>query len=66
MINETAGAHEEAVELRSGVLLLETVIETANHVVTAGSLTAGEDDADVDGSIFLLFVGGFEADEGLP
>ena len=64
VINETAGAHEEAVELRSGVLLLETVIETANHVVTAGSLTAGEDDADVDGSIFLLFVGGFEADEG--
>ena len=64
VINKTAGTHEEAVELRSGVLLFETVIETANHVVTAGSLTAGEDDADVDGSIFLLFVGGFEADEG--
>ena len=64
VVDETAGAHEEAVELGIGVLLFQTVVETANHVVTAGSLSARKDDADVDGCIFLLLVGGFEANEG--
>ena len=32
--------------------------------MTAGSLSSRKDDADVDGSIFLLLVGGFEANEG--
>ena len=64
VVDETAGAHEEAVELGIGVLLFQTVVETANHVVTAGSLSSRKDDADVDGGIFLLLVGGFEANEG--
>ena len=47
-VDETGRTAEEAVELVVGVQCLQTVVETADNVVTAGSLTAGEDDADVN------------------
>ena len=40
MVNETAGAHEETVELALFVDFLYAVEQTADNVVSAGSLTA--------------------------
>ena len=45
-------------------MLLQAIIEAANHVMTARRLTTREDDTDVDGSIFLLLVRRLEVDEG--
>ena len=64
VINQTSRTHKEAVEFRVGILLLQAIIETANHVVTTRSLATRKDDTDVDGSIFLLLVRGFEVYQG--
>ena len=49
VVNETAGAHEETVEAAVAVDFLDAVEETADHIVSAGSLSAGEDNAYIDG-----------------
>ena len=64
VVHETAGAHEEAVELVLLVLFLEFVVEAADHVVSAGSLAAREDDTDVHRSVSLLLFRGHELHEG--
>ena len=58
VVHQTAGAHQESVEFVSGVLFFEFIVETTDHVVSAGGLTSGENDTDVHRSIFFLFVGG--------
>ena len=61
MVDETAGAHEEAEEAAVAVNLLDAVEQTADNVVAAGSLAAREDYADIDGlagggiGVFLEF-----------
>ena len=64
VVYQTAGAHEEAVELVLGALLLEFVEEAADNIVAAGSLTAGEDDADVHRLVSTLLVRRNELHEG--
>ncbi len=49
MVNETAGAHEETVETAVAVHLLDAVEQTADYVVTAGSLTARQNHTHVHG-----------------
>ena len=53
VVNETAGAEDEAVELGIGVDALDAVEETADDVVSARSLTAAENYAYVDGGLSL-------------
>ena len=48
MVNQSTRAHEEAIELAVLVEGLDAVVETADDVVAAGSLTAAEDNADVE------------------
>ena len=47
MINETAGAHQEAIETVFGVQLLNLVEQTGNNVVATRSLTSTEDHTNV-------------------
>ena len=49
VVNETAGAHEETVEAAVAVDFLDAVEEAADHIVSAGNLSAGEDNAYIDG-----------------
>ena len=49
MVNQTAGAHQETVQLAVGVQRLHTVIKATDYIVTARSLTTGKDDTHVDG-----------------
>ena len=39
MVNQTAGAQDETVQFVGGIEFLETVKQTGNNVVSAGSLT---------------------------
>ena len=58
MIHQTARTQDEAVETVLGVQFLNSVEETGNHVVTAGSLTTRKDNTHVDlcsvGNVALL------------
>ena len=49
MLHQSAGAEDEAEETRLGISRLESVEEAGDHVVSARSLSAGEDHARVDG-----------------
>ena len=53
VVNQTARSHKETVELRVLVQRLNTVVETADDIVTARSLTTREDDTYVDGFLVL-------------
>ncbi len=51
MVDESAGAHEETVELAVLVDSLDAVKQTADHVVTAGSLSARKNHTYIDGLV---------------
>ena len=53
MVYESAGAEDEAVELRGRIDALHAVEEAAYDVVAARSLTTAEDDTDIDGVVLL-------------
>ena len=48
MVNETAGAHQEAIEFAVLVEGLNTIIQTTDNIMTTRSLTTAEDDAYID------------------
>ena len=64
-VNQTGRTTEEAVQFILRVEGFQTVIQTADHIVTAGSLTAGENHTDVKRfGANILASCGFERDEG--
>lgn len=63
MVYQAAGTHQEAVKLVGGILLFKLIVETADNVVAAGSLTTGKNDTDIHRSVFFLFVAGNELNE---
>ena len=57
VLDESRRASEESEELVFGVKLLESVVESRDHIVSAGGLSSGEDDASLDRGGFALFAG---------
>ena len=53
VVNQTTRTHQEAIELAVLVERLDTVIKTADNIVTTRSLTARENDTYVDSGIVL-------------
>ena len=60
VVDESARTAFEAIEFAAGVEALDAVIQSGDDVVSAGSLSAGEDDADVDRFHFRFGIGFFK------
>ena len=64
VFDQTVGSLEETEDAAVGVEALESVIDTGNDVVSAGSLSAGEDDSDIDRGKSLLLGGCLKGQSG--
>ena len=51
MVHQTARAQNKAIKLAFRVQPLDSVKQTADNIMSAGSLSAGKDDAHIEGSI---------------
>ena len=49
VVDQAAGTHQEAVKLALGIEALDAIVESADYIVSAGCLSAGEDDAHAKG-----------------
>ena len=63
MVYQTTGAEDETIQFTVFVQLLDTVKNTGNHIVTTGSLTAGEDNAHIHSGEVSSLIGSFELNQ---
>ena len=63
VVNQTARTHQETIELAVGIQTLDTVIQTAYHIMATRSLTARKDNTYID-SIHRLLLSLLKGDYG--